>query len=192
MVQAADFPWSDVYQKLELLHAAAAIDPRHAELLFAIGKAFESLGRFEQAKEWFIRAKDEDICPLRILEPMHDIILNASKQHQIPLVDAHALFSSWSNDGIPGSEWLVDHIHPTITGHQRLADELFQAMATQNLTAAPSHWKEIRNPLWKKHLELLNDAYFEKGLQRLHRLQMWSRKISSSPIDSPQNPKSAP
>lgn len=187
--QARQLDWSRVHDKLGLLEQAVAIDDRHAGLLFGLGRCYRHIGRPTEARKWFVRAKDEDICPLRIIEPMHEIILETAARHRLPLVDIRAMIEKHTEGGIPGDEWLLDHVHPTISGHQLIADALYQAMAEMDLVHTPDRWGETRDELRQRHLASLNEAYYARGLARLRRLQEWSRgripDLPSEPADPP-------
>ncbi|UCD53496.1 MAG: hypothetical protein JSW27_12745 [Phycisphaerales bacterium] len=173
--RARALEWTDIHDKIDLFEQAVALDSRHARLLFLIGTCYEHIGQWAEAKQWFVRAKDEDICPLRILEPMRDVIRDVAIQHGLPLVDIQAMIEARTDDGIPGDQWLLDHVHPTISGHQFIADALCRAMAELNLVRLPEHWESARRQSWQSHLASLNDAYYAQGLARLKRVRDWSR-----------------
>lgn len=173
--QAGELGWSQAYEKLSLLEQAAAIDNQHASLLFLLGKCNEHIGRFSQAKEWFIKAKEEDICPLRILEPMHEIIHEVADRYKVPLVDVRRLTEQRTTDGIAGNEWLLDQVHPHITGHRLIADALYEVMENNGMVQTPAGWQTRRNQLCEQHLASLDDAYYARGEARLKRLAEWSR-----------------
>ncbi|MHC4629937.1 MAG: GDSL-type esterase/lipase family protein [Planctomycetota bacterium] len=173
--RAGKLGWADAYGKVRLLEQAAAIDSRHARLLYLIGKCYERLGRSTEAKKWFALAKEEDVCPLRILEPMHDAILDIAARHRVPLVDVKALIEQRTEDRIPGDEWLLDHVHPSVAGHQLIADLLYQAMEDMELVRTDQGWRARRDELWQRHLSSLNEAYYARGIARLKWLHEWSR-----------------
>ncbi|MHC4284594.1 MAG: hypothetical protein ACYSWZ_16715 [Planctomycetota bacterium] len=131
--QAEELGWSQTYEKISLLEQAAAIDNQHAGLLFLLGKCNEHVSRFSQAKEWFIKAKEEDICPLRILEPMHEIIGEVADRYKVPLVDVRRLTEQRTTGGIAGNEWLLDQVHPNITCHRLIADALYEVMENKGI-----------------------------------------------------------
>ncbi len=172
--QAQEVDWSNAYQKAQLLEQAAEIDGRHAGLFYMIGKCYERMARFDEAKEWFVRAKDDDICPLRILEPMHKAILEVAAKYDLPLIDVRALIEKRTQDGIPGDEWLLDHVHPSITGHQLIADSLYEAMQDIDLVPRTMGWRQDRQHLWEDHFSELSNVYFARGAERLKRLEQWS------------------
>jgi hypothetical protein len=144
-------------------------------LLYQVGKCYERLGRFAEAKEWFVRAREEDVCPLRITEPMHDILLDVAARHHVSLVDVRGLIEDRTEDGIPGREWLLDHVHPRIEGHQLIAEALYEAMEQMRLLRADSGWEARRDELWQQQLASLDEAYYARGAARLQRLRQWSR-----------------
>jgi lysophospholipase L1-like esterase len=183
--QAGKLSWDDTYGKIRLLEQAAEIDSRHAGLLYLIGKCYEHIGRSAEAKNWFVLAKEEDICPLRILESMHEAILDVAEQYRVPLVDARTLITERTEDGIPGSEWLLDHVHPSILGHKLIAEALYETMENMKLVRTPKGWREARDELWQNHLSSLNKAYYAHGIERLERLKKWSSKRIPAPPPAP-------
>ncbi len=173
--QAGKLDWSNTYGKIRLLEQAVAIDNRHAGLLFLLGTCNARIGRYSEAKKWFVMAKEEDVCPLRVLEPMHKSIQDIAAQYHIPLVDVKMLIEQHTTDGIPGEEWLPDQVHPSITGHRLIADALYEVMEDNGMVRTPAGWRAGRDELCKYHLSSLNEAYYARGAARLKRLDEWSR-----------------
>lgn len=185
--QARQLGWDDAYGKIKLLEQAAKIDSRDAGLLYVIGKCYARIGRFDEAKKWFIRAKDQDICPLRILEPMRDAIRDIAARSDVPLVDVQALIESRSDSSIAGDKWLLDHVHPSIAGHKLIADAMFQAMESMGLVRPSENWLTARDKLWENRLSSLDDRYYRQGAARLKRLQIWSRGRIPDELTEPEN-----
>ncbi len=176
--QARRLAWDNAYGKIRLLEQAAAIDARDAGLLYVIGKCYARIGRFEEAKKWFVKAKEEDICPLRILEPMRDAISDVAARYDAPLLDAQALIEGRSENSIAGAQWLLDHVHPSIAGHKLIADAFLEIMRDMGLVQPaenPGGWRAARDKLWEEHLSSLDGLYYRKGAARQKMLQTWSR-----------------
>jgi lysophospholipase L1-like esterase len=173
--RAGKIGWDNTYGKIKLLEQAASIDNRHAGLMYLLGKCHERIGRFAEAKKWFVRAKEEDVCPLRILVPMHEIIQDVAAKYKVQLVDVKTLIEERTEDGIPGDEWLLDHIHPSIACHQLIADALYQTMEDMKILHTPEDWRATRDELWQHHLSSLDKFYYARGAARLKRLRQWSR-----------------
>lgn len=167
--------WADVYARLGLLEQAVEIDDRHAGLLYQVGKCYERLGRFPEAKQWLVRAREEDVCPLRITTPMHQSLLRIAARYRVPLVDVRALIADRTEGGIPGREWLLDHVHPRIEGHQLIAEALYDAMDQMRLVHAAPDRQARRDELWQRQLASLDEAYYARGAARLQRVREWSR-----------------
>ena len=78
---------TDPHRAVELLRRAREIDDQHAGLHFFLGRCLEATGRRGLAREAYLRAKELDVCPLRMLEPMHDAVFdvapNASLVHDV-------------------------------------------------------------------------------------------------------------
>ena len=167
---------------IEDLETLLRIDPSHAELQYRIGQAYQIAGDFEKAKRHLIQAKEQDICPLRIIEPMYEVIENVTDRHNIPLIDVKSLFESKASDGIPGSELLVDHIHPSMRGHQLIAHLILQEMKRQNLIEIGDGFETRRNSSFESHFASLPTLYFELGKDRLAGLKRWAQgEVSREP-----------
>jgi lysophospholipase L1-like esterase len=158
-----------------LLREALAVDGRHAGIHYHLAKCLEGLGRFEEAKRHFLRACDDDVCPLRVIEPLHAAIRRTASDTGTPLVDLRKLFDEQSPEGIPGDEMFVDHVHPHIHWHQRIADELLEAMAREALTTPVTDWRERRKPLYVQQMGSLDEVYFERAKQRLDGQNRWAQ-----------------
>ncbi len=120
-------------EALAALDDAAKIDDRHANLQFLRGHALKQLERHSEAKAAFIRAVDEDICPLRALSPTGGIVARIAEDRDIPLVDFAAIQEEHSPHGIPGETVFFDHVHPTIESHRLLALEILNVMAREGI-----------------------------------------------------------
>ncbi len=133
-------------EALDLLDAAVALDPRHAELQYRRGQALLALGRFDEAETALRLARDEDVCPLRALTPMRQIVTEIAREQGVGLVDYVDLLERRMQETkgypIPGEELFLDHVHPTIEGHKILAVALVQAMIDQGLVRPGTDWGE--------------------------------------------------
>jgi tetratricopeptide (TPR) repeat protein len=169
--KAADEP----DQAIELLREALEIDERHAAAWFHLGKCYEAQQRSQAARAAFIRAKEEDICPLRIREPMYESIARVARDHAAPLIDLRPLFEAHCDQQIPGDEALLDHVHPTIEGHQWIALRILEEMQSMQIVAPRQGWDEDRKQKYRQHLESLDEVYFAQGKMRLEGLRMWTQ-----------------
>lgn len=164
----------DLPEAIELLQEAIALDDQHAGIYYDLGQCFEAIGQYAQAKQAFLQAKDLDVCPLRMLEPMHEAFWRVVKSHAVPVVDARALIEEQSKGEMPGNDWMVDHVHPSITGHQRIALALFEKLAAEGFVTPTPGWEARRHQLYESHSATLDEFYYLRGEKRLLGLRGWA------------------
>lgn len=165
----------DLTQAVRLLSAAIEIDPRHAVTHYELGTCLLELGRHEDARKAFVAARDTDVCPLRMTSPLEQELVRVSDETRTPLVDLQALFENRSPSGIVGGFWLVDHVHPSIAGHQAVAESLASQLSEMGFVNPISTWKTARDAAWKRHMDTLDAMYFLKGERTLKALQGWTQ-----------------
>ncbi|MDG2180138.1 MAG: hypothetical protein P8L78_00480 [Mariniblastus sp.] len=162
--------WPQMKSQLESL---VEINPRHAGAHYRLGQAYQQLEQFESAKRHLILAKEEDVCPLRIVEPMYTAIDRVAKGNAVSVVDVKAFFETVAPDGIPGRESLLDHVHPTIFGHQQISELLLLEMIDQGLVDPKTEQLDCGD-VFRDHLGSLPFIYFELGKDRLAGLKRWA------------------
>ena len=161
-------------EALALLGQARAIDDQHALVHYLNGILLLHSGRPDEARAALIQAKELDICPLRMLEPMKDKTAAVARATATPLLDAEELIANHSRSGLPDNQWLVDHVHPTVEGHQLIAAELLQKLVELGHVKTSPNWESERSRLYAENLKSLNPAYFSTGLLRLRAVQRWA------------------
>ena len=166
------------FRAAALLAEARAIDDRHAGLHFLLGECLEAAGRHDAAREAYVRAKELDVCPLRMLEPMHEALLETARRTGTPLVDARALIERRS-EGFAGGYLMLDHVHPSITGHRLIAEALTDELIRRGIVRPRVGWEARRDVAARKHLRSLGRFYFAKGRERLRALRGWAAGRSS-------------
>ena len=173
--EAAACYQSDLPRAAQALEQAVQIDGMHAGLFYDLGKCYETMGQFEQAYQHYLQAKDLDVCPLRITEPLRQTIRDVAQQANVPLIPVHANFRRRSRHGIPGDRLLADHVHPSLSGHQLVAELMLQQCVAAGWVDLPSDWLMRRDAVFQAHLATLPDAYYAQGHQRLENLKAWTQ-----------------
>lgn len=115
-------------EALPLYTKAAQIDDQYAELHFRMARCQWILGDFAAAKDHYTRARDLDVLRFRADSRINDVIRSvaSSAGPNVQLLDMQALFDSESHYGVPGSEFLYDHVHLTPAGNYLLARSAFE------------------------------------------------------------------
>lgn len=164
-------------QALEHYLKAAAIDDEYALLNYRIARMADRLGQLPDALTYYGRARDEDVCPLRIIKPLEQALTRIAVRTGTPLLDAGRLLSADSFDYIPGFESYLDHVHPTIGGHQKIARALAAQMRECRFVPTPANWPEDqRRQTWTRYLQQLGENYFAEGKERVNWLENWARR----------------
>lgn len=162
---------------LERYKQCLAITDQHALLHYRIGRALEQTGDTKNAYQHYLKAKDLDICPLRLTEEMDKIQRQLARKYHVPLVDARTTLESASMAGIPGYEMYVDHVHPTLHGHQMIAGAIVDMLLEQDLVQVDRDM-DIREyqSLYSDYLQSLPLAFFSNGARRVNWLEDWARR----------------
>ncbi|MCH8829758.1 MAG: hypothetical protein IID45_09295, partial [Planctomycetes bacterium] len=139
---------------------------------------YDRLDDRKKAKEYYLKAKDADVCPLRMTEEMSALVKKVAAETGTPLLDAMKLLELQSPQGIPGSDFYMDHVHPTVGAHQRIARAIVRLLREKNISAKPSSvWTpRQRRQAYRAHLEELGSRHFGNSLARVGWLEKWARR----------------
>lgn len=162
-----------IIHELELL---LKLDPHHSQALYLLGRKELDVKKIERARQSLVRARDCDVCPLRATSSIQDSIRQLATATNTWMFDVDELFQSVSKDRLVGEQWLVDHVHPRIEGHQLLGEQLAEFLVDQAWAIpANNDWKENRKQVYRDHLQELGEDYFVRGKQRLEGLMLWTQ-----------------
>jgi len=175
----------DLARSIELLERAARLDERYAAVWYELGRCYEARGCYTDARRAFVKSRDEDICPLRIVTPMERIIGTIAAETGTPLVDAAALLERQTSTGILGGRLLADHVHPSIRGHQIIADALTAMMIQQGWVRPTAGWQDRRTKVYRAHFQSLEAIYFARGRRELKNLDAWAHGRAEGPLLDP-------
>jgi lysophospholipase L1-like esterase len=171
--QAIAAPATD--RSIQLLEQAIAMDPDHAGTHFQIGSGYTQASRSQEAKRHFRLARDEDICPLRITEPLTHVIRTVATDTETPCIEVRRKFEELSEGAIPGNNLFFDHVHPSFRGHQVIALEIIKTLQAMKIVKPNESWQTRREVLFNQHWNSLDPIYFARGQQRLDALKLWTQ-----------------
>ncbi len=156
---------------------ALALDNRDADLLYLQARALRAFGRIDEARRAFIDARDEDVCPLRALTSVREIVADVARKKNTGLVDFALIVNERSPDGIPGSELFLDHVHPTIEGNRLLALAMVQEMKQEGIVFPAATWNAAVIAEISEQLESsLNEQAHAAALKSLSNVLLWAGK----------------
>jgi tetratricopeptide (TPR) repeat protein len=137
--------FSSLVSNLRDQHPLAAITAPHgpdstdAVYNYSLATAAWQRGDYATAKQDFILAKDMDALRFRAPETLNDIITQLCHKYSANthLVDTRAAFDSASEHGVPGSNLLLEHVHPNLAGYALLSDAFYQSLLKSGILPPP-------------------------------------------------------
>ncbi len=175
--EAAAVAEKDAKKALELYQRAARIDDQYPLLHFRIARTLDRLGRFNDALVSYQAALDQDICPLRMSTTIVERLKAIATEHSVPLVDAESAVAAMSPHAISGYDVYIDHVHPTIGAHQRIATEIVHTLREQKMfNFKTSLTVTQRRQLYKAQIQQLESTYYSNGRRRIGWLEGWARR----------------
>jgi tetratricopeptide (TPR) repeat protein len=153
--------WESLYGEAAALQEAGAaeaalaayrqaleIDDRYAELHFRIGRVLFGLQRYAAAEQAFRRAVEEDVAPLRILEPMQQDLAAVAKAEGVPLIDFPAIlrkaYLAEYDHSVFGKEYFPDHVHTSMEGYRLLGLALLDHLTATGIATPDASWDAAR------------------------------------------------
>ncbi|MGF7077168.1 GDSL-type esterase/lipase family protein [Mucilaginibacter sp. 3215] len=108
-----------------------------ANMLYARANDAYQSGKYAQAKQEYIKAKEFDLLRFRAPEAMNRIITALSKQYcNVHLVNSRTVFEQHSPNGILGKETLLEHVHPNLYGYALMSGAFYQSIKSARLIKA--------------------------------------------------------
>ncbi len=171
-------------ERLHLLEDLQSREPGFADVDYELGKAYLDAMHLDQAKSAFQRALDHDVCPLRATTQIQSGIRSFAALNKIAIVDfdkrLRQLCQQEYAHTILGEEYFLDHVHPTIQTHQKLALWILDVLQEDDLIA--------KNPIKSADIDQVNRSVLaniddqEQGvaLRNLAKVLHWSGKFSEA------------
>ena len=120
--------------------AAAAIDSLHAGAHFFMARCLDILGRRDEARVEYVKARDDDQLRFRASSDCNRIIMNMQDSATVGVVDMEGLFMANSPDSLIGNELILEHLHPNSAGYFLMAKGYAEAMRRRQLLAGAAAW----------------------------------------------------
>ena len=96
---------------------------------YDLGQAAYAVGDFDDAKQYFSKARDLDGLRFRATGQVNQILSRLSNNYpNVKLVDAMAEFEAASPHHIIGDELMLEHVHPNLRGYGLLSDAFYRSI----------------------------------------------------------------
>lgn len=140
-------------QAMSEFASAIQTDTMNADAHFYLAKCLDTLGRYDEAKIEYQKARDYDGLRFRASTDFNLLIKSLCQNENVPLADAEKAFEEQSPYGLIGNNLMLEHLHPNFDGYFLLAKTFYQAISDNQLLAPKSEWQTQQN---------LSDEEFKK------------------------------
>lgn len=166
--------------RLGELETCLELDPDHAGANYVLGRLLYEQGDSAKAKNHLVASRDHDVCPLRATSPIVASVAELANRYSVPLVDMSQVFDQRDHrgnripDGIPDPHIFVDHVHPSVAGHQLIGQKIVDTIARLGWYQLDNDMERQYSDLVDQYLSELSEDYFIRGQQRLQGLRQWA------------------
>lgn len=175
------FEGSRLAEAVAQFREAVAVDGRYAEAQYRLARALWATEKFAEAAGAFRLARDEDICPLRALTPMREIVLDVAAEHGAPVVDFQSMLEDTAAHNVPGNEQFVDHVHPAVEVHGKLAEAIVLTMVGRGWVRPSSLWDGSVTARAANVISgAFNDDTRAESLRNLAKVMGWAGKFEEA------------
>lgn len=169
------FAHGDTPGAIERFRMAITIDSANAEGHFKAGQALYAAGKYEEAKSAFLRAKDFDALRFRASEDFVADLAGICRRHGVPLAPVDSAFVAGSQHGIPGSELILEHLHPTLDGYFLMAKVFASSIHMNNLLVPASKWNPALEKPDEEYKKMSTVSAFDRAVGRI-KIQLLMRR----------------
>lgn len=100
---------------------------------FQRGRALEKLGRYREARQAYLAAKDRDELRFRAPEEINAILREVTAEQGAHVVEVQEAFHRAAQNGIIGHDLMLEHLHPNLRGYFVLADAFYGAFRDKKM-----------------------------------------------------------
>lgn len=188
---AAKEQTQDPESALEHLRKAEEISEQHPLLAFRLARCLDRMGRTKEAANYYRLARDWDVCPLRMTTALSESLLKIAAETKTPLVEECGEIESLALDAIPGNDWYMDHVHPSIPAHQRIAQRLAEQIVKLEMVKDSSDWTPAaRRKSYQYHFNQIGgERFLAGGGRRVQWLENWARRHALFDETLPDTPR---
>ncbi len=175
---------SDAVSRLDAANSILLVDPNHALANYVLGRwAFETAEQdLRYITDHLIAAKDHDVCPLRATSRIEHAVRKYRQHKNVYLIETPTILDRRNSSGarVPDSiadpTLFVDHVHPTIEGHQLISTAIYESL-TASWLVPDEHANEQYAAKVSAHLKTLGEEYYGRAKQRLEGVNRWARRL---------------
>jgi tetratricopeptide (TPR) repeat protein len=163
---------------LALYEKALAIDNQYADLHFRLARCYEAEGKFERARDHYVKARDLDTLRFRCDSELNRVIRDVGAElaeSDVHLIDVERILEDDSAHGVPGRELFHEHVHLTFRGNYLIA----RAVARKAAALTGQNERRVFEPLSEEECGL---RLCHTGFNQHRVLKMLVEQMSRPPF----------
>lgn len=129
----------EALEAVEHFEAAVALDDLHAGGHFALGRALEAAGRYPEARDAYVAAKDRDELRFRAPEAINVILREVAEEQGARVVEVRDTFHRHARNDLVGHDLILEHLHPNLEGYFLMANTFYEALREAALIGPWDH-----------------------------------------------------
>lgn len=145
-----------------LFKQCIALDSLQATAYYKLGVTKYEVGKYEQAKLYFARARDFDALRFKATDEFQNILKNTCASFGVPLARVDSAFEAHSPHAIIGRELMTEHLHPNIQGYSLMAKTFAEAMRENRLLMPESTWSQTKPRTDEEYYEASQVTAFDE------------------------------
>jgi len=157
----------DVRDSFDKLRAVLDQNPDSADAWFALGRRLEDDGRYTEARDAYLQAKDRDQLRFRAPEEFNEVLREIAEDQSIRLVDVQLALAVAAPDRIIGETLMLEHVHPTLDGYFLMADAFYDAIVASGLIGEPTVPVDEQTVRTELPVSALDQAFGEYKIARI-------------------------
>ena len=169
---------------LEQIDRGIKVDSRNADLLFFKGRCLFEMGEFDAAREAFLRAVDEDVCPLRATGAIRRSVIEICAANRAVCVDFDSILGEQSQEQYGhrcfGDEYFLDHVHPTVDAHGLLARSIIGQLQRSGWLAGQAVSTEMVDSVSRAVLSKIDLERQAIAFRNLAKVLHWAGKFEEA------------
>jgi tetratricopeptide (TPR) repeat protein len=115
-----------------------ADQPRFAEAHYRLAQLYEQAGRWAEAYDHYVAARDLDGYPTRCLSDFQVVYREVAARHNCVLIDGQSYFHAIGNHGLLDDALFQDAMHPSLRGQIALAQAVLHALKKRRAFGWPA------------------------------------------------------
>ena len=173
---------------IETIQGVVDLSPKSADAQFLLGQIHFSREEWSEAEQAFEHALDEDVCPLRAIKQLRDVLRAVAAQADVPLVEAEQLLRQTSlkqkGHACLGDDYFLDHVHPTLEVHRALGKWIVDELIASSIISGESPSNATMDTIQERVNASIDYVETSIAFRNLAKVNHWAGKFEEAIVSA--------